>query len=97
MIRGSIIGRVANDTSIYNAVNSVNNLVCHTVPELVALILEDASPEFGTRFLRKVFEFFERLVTVVALCVGRIHLGTFVSEILTNALREENRECLNIR
>lgn len=75
----------------YHAANSINNLVRHSLPAIVELILNDDSAEFGARLLRNVVEFIFRLMNVLVLCVGRLVAGTFLVDMLMRALSSDNR------
>lgn len=90
LVNQSILGQHTNLR--YHAANSVNNLVRHSLPAIVELVLNDDSAEFGTRLLRNVFEFIGRLVFLLILCVGRVMAGFFLVDMLMQLLRINNRE-----
>lgn len=80
ILNASIIAGNAAENPSYDALNSVNNLIRHTLPNVVNLILEDDSIDFGMRLFRHLIEFVRRLLVILVLCVGRSNAQQFINE-----------------
>lgn len=84
----SSINANAAENPSFDALNSVNNLIRHTLPTIVNLILEDDSTDFGMRLLRALIEFVRRLLMVLVVCVGRQVAWNFIREMTDICLPE---------
>lgn len=89
ILNQSVLGQVQSDLSSYNAVNSVANLIEHTMNTMADLVLTDDSVHFGMRILRASIEFVRRLMVVLVLCVGRVHAQSFINEMIEIAISSE--------
>lgn len=58
----------------------MKNLIRHTLPTIVNLILEDDSVDFGMRLLRALIEFVRRLLLILVVCVGPTVALKFIGE-----------------
>ena len=88
------MGQGPFENSVYNVIHSVNKLIHHTLPNVVNLILEDDSSDFGMRLLRCSIEFVRRLMSIVSLSVGARNAERFLNELTTVLIREENGKFL---
>ncbi|XP_037044327.1 large proline-rich protein BAG6 isoform X3 [Bradysia coprophila] len=75
----------------YNALHSVNNLIHHTLPTVVSLILNDDSDQFGVRILRTLNEFIRRLFIILMILGGYISAKQFLAEMITIGLQPNRR------
>lgn len=92
ILNQSVLGQLQTQLSSYNAVNSVSNLIEHTLNAMADLVLTDDSVYFGMRILRASIEFVRRLMVVLVLCVGRVHAQSFINEMIDIAISSENGE-----
>lgn len=91
ILSDSVLGRNGqSEHSSYNVLLSVNNLIRHTLPTVVTLILEDDSIDFGMRLLRAIIEFVRRLLVILVLCVGRLTTSVFINEMTNIGIQSSN-------
>lgn len=70
----------------YNALHSVNNLIHHTLPAVVNLILTDDSDQFGVRILRALNEFIRRLFIILMILGEYRTAKQFLTEMIAIGL-----------
>lgn len=70
----------------YNALHSVNNLIHHTLPTVVNLILTDDSDQFGVRILRTLNEFIRRLFIILMILGDYRPAKQFLTEMIAMGL-----------
>lgn len=80
----------------FDTVNSVNNLIHHTLPTVVNLILEDDSGDFGMRLLRAILEFIRRLFVILVLCMGRLNTIAYIRRIVEVGMGLDNGKFISI-
>lgn len=73
----------------YNALHSVNNLIRHTLPTVVNLILTDDSDQFGVRILRTLNEFVRRLFIMLMILGDYRPAKQFLIEMIAMGLERK--------
>lgn len=76
------------NTSDFDVKASVENLIRKSLPFVLHLIRDDESSEFGTRMLREIIFFSQRLTVILIKTIGRTQAQDFLKKIVEDIFRE---------
>uniref|UniRef100_A0A182QSH9 Uncharacterized protein n=1 Tax=Anopheles farauti TaxID=69004 RepID=A0A182QSH9_9DIPT len=79
-----------HDRPEYDTRASLVNLIRHSFPTFVNLIVSDSTSEFGVQLMRFLITFVRRSLMILLRGVGHEHARTVLSQMLLNALRQQN-------
>lgn len=75
-------------TGDFDVKASVENLIRKSLPFVLHLIRDDESSEFGTRMLREIIFFSQRLTVILIKTIGRTQAQEFLKKIVEDIFRE---------
>jgi hypothetical protein len=66
----------------YDVRKSIENLITKSLPDIISLLVEDASSEFGTRIERQLINFCENVYMILVKCIGVRDTEKYLNDVL---------------